>query len=257
MATGRDSFMSILLQSKATRPERNRFRLPTAPATVYPRIDGLSPRARTRTARPSPHGVRPASSCRPSISTGEPAPMFVWTRKFETGIGSIDEQHQKLVGILNRVYTAIEEERVRADSLDQLLQELVDYSHYHFREEEGLMERAGVVEKHAHLHRLEHRAFIYDVERLRGKRASTADLDHLAQQVAAFATNWLTMHILGIDQSLARQIRDLENGVSATEAYRRHGEYTYDRSVTHDIVQTLLTMWRDAEDRLLEEREQD
>lgn len=181
--------------------------------------------------------------------------MFVWTEKFDTGIRQIDEQHQKLVDILNRIYTTIDEERVTAESLDRLLQELVDYSHYHFNDEEGLMDRKGVAEKHARLHRMEHNAFIYDVERLRSKRATAIDPDLLAQQITAFVTNWLTMHILGIDQSLARQIRDIENGIPATEAYRLHGEYTYDRKVTHDIVQTLLNMWRDAEDRLLELRD--
>lgn len=181
--------------------------------------------------------------------------MFVWTEKYDTHIDEVDEQHRKLVAILNRIYAEVEEETLTADRLDQLLEELADYTDYHFKEEEELMERKHVSQAHIKLHKMEHQAFIYDIKRLQAKRATAASVPELGQQAAAFVMNWLALHILGIDQSYADQVRAIEDGMSPEAAYEKYKDYTYDRVVTRNLVKTLLEMWREAEDRVLELRE--
>lgn len=114
------------------------------------------------------------------------------------------------------------------------------------------MERKRVAGAHIKLHKMEHQAFIYDLKRLQAKRATAESIPALAQQTTAFVTNWLALHILGIDQSLARQIRAIEDGSSPVAAFEQHKEYTYERAVTRNLVGTLLEMWREAEDKLLD-----
>ncbi|MCC5872813.1 MAG: hemerythrin family protein [Gammaproteobacteria bacterium] len=181
--------------------------------------------------------------------------MFVWSSKYATHIQEVDAQHQQLIAILNRIYAAIDEGAVSADGLDASLDELSEYASYHFEEEEGLMIRKRVATAHVKLHKMEHRAFIYDVKRLQAKRASAESVDALAQQTTAFVTNWLALHILGIDQSMASQVRAIEDGASPQDAYEHFKEYTYERAVTRNLVGTLLEMWREAEDKLREIRE--
>lgn len=181
--------------------------------------------------------------------------MFVWTEKYNTHINEVDEQHKKLVAILNRIYAEVEEETLTADRLDKLLEELTDYTDYHFTDEEQLMERKRVSAAHIKLHKMEHQAFIYDIKRLQAKRATTASVAELGQQAASFVMNWLALHILGIDQSYANQVRAIEDGMSPQEAYEKYKDYTYERQVTRNLVRTLLEMWRDAEDRVLELRQ--
>lgn len=181
--------------------------------------------------------------------------MFVWTNNYKTGIEEVDDQHQKLVAILNRIYSEIEAETLTADRLDRLLEELADYADHHFKEEEELMERKRVSPAHIKLHKMEHQAFIYDIKRLQAKRATAVSVSALGQQAAAFVMNWLALHILGIDQSYANQMRAIEEGMSPSDAYQKYKDYTYEREVTRNLVKTLLEMWRDAEDRILELRD--
>src|SRR5690554_5583061 len=63
--------------------------------------------------------------------------LFPWNNQFETGIEQIDEQHRKLVAILNRLawHLSAEDDELQASDV---LDELLDYADYHFRSEEGI-----------------------------------------------------------------------------------------------------------------------
>lgn len=175
--------------------------------------------------------------------------MFEWSPRYDTGIELVDRQHKRLVDILNALYETIEADRLDGSELDADLQALLDYAHEHFSDEEALMAREHISQEHLRIHRMEHRAFIHDVERLRALRASATDIGELGQRTATFVTTWLAMHILGIDQCMARQLRDIRGGTDPAEAFRRHEEYSYDRRTTRQLVESLLDLWRDAEDR--------
>lgn len=175
--------------------------------------------------------------------------MFRWSERYETGLELVDRQHKRLVDILNELYATIEADRLDETALDAHLQALVDYAHEHFSDEEALMAREHISEEHLRIHRMEHRSFIHDVERLRALRASTTDIDDLGQRTATFVTTWLAMHILGIDQCMTRQLRDIRRGADPADAFERHEDYSYDRRTTRALVASLLELWRDAEGR--------
>lgn len=175
--------------------------------------------------------------------------MFKWSDRFETGIALVDEQHQELFRILNRLYACIEEDQVDADVIDRHLTALGENWQKHFIEEQALMEEKGLSERHIKLHEMEHHAFAHDVQRLLGRRSTQEEPLLLAKQSASFIATWLSLHILGIDQSMARQIREIERGRDPEVAYKLHEDFSVDRKTTRAIVNALLEMWREAEDR--------
>lgn len=141
---------------------------------------------------------------------------FVWDTRFVSGIASIDEQHHKLVDITNQLGDTLLQGNVPEEELDGLFKELTDYAHFHFKDEEALMFRAGVDDRHAQHHLDIHAEF---VSHLTGLWQTRHSLDNPAQSMHGYLASWLTMHIVGEDQVLARQIRRIEGGESAASAF--------------------------------------
>jgi len=63
--------------------------------------------------------------------------IFPWNENFNTEVAEIDEQHKKLVRLLNLLAGHV---TFQADlpALDAIFNELADYAAYHFRTEEVL-----------------------------------------------------------------------------------------------------------------------
>ena len=65
---------------------------------------------------------------------------FQWNTCFITGLREVDEQHHRLVDLINRFGELIMESGGATDaSLESVFSELADYSRYHFKEEEAMM----------------------------------------------------------------------------------------------------------------------
>jgi hemerythrin-like metal-binding protein len=143
---------------------------------------------------------------------------FVWNSCFETGIASVDEQHQRLVEIVNRIGNVLIDGSASADSIGKVFTELAGYATYHFADEERLMADAGVSASHIELHRQHHRQF---VEQLTSMWNGRADLGNPAEVLHGFLSSWLTFHILEEDQSMARQIAQIRRGVTAEVAFQQ------------------------------------
>ncbi len=142
--------------------------------------------------------------------------VFAWDARFESGIASIDEQHHQLVDITNELGDKLLVGNVPEEELDRLFKKLTDYAHFHFKDEEGLMHRAGIDGRHAQHHLAIHAEFVHHLTGLWQTRHS---LKNPAQSMHGYLASWLTMHIVGEDQVLARQIRRIESGESAASAY--------------------------------------
>jgi diguanylate cyclase (GGDEF)-like protein/hemerythrin-like metal-binding protein len=143
---------------------------------------------------------------------------FHWDNHFVTGLLEVDKQHHRLVDVINDFGELL----TRPGNLDYkeilgILDELAAYAHYHFTEEESLMDKAAIDARHAQRQRNEHAAFLQEV----AEKQATITPDNLdaAKPLLGFLTHWLAFHILGSDQSLARQVRAIEAGQTAAEAY--------------------------------------
>ena len=143
---------------------------------------------------------------------------FLWDKSFVTGLDQVDEQHHALVDLINRFSGLVEEGGTPALSdLERLCEELAEYAHYHFSEEQMFMDELGVDPRHVAHHVRAHATFFLDLARMRAEVA--ADIPEAARHLLEFLVHWLAAHILGSDQAMARQIAAMSAGRTPAEAY--------------------------------------
>jgi hemerythrin-like metal-binding protein len=107
-------------------------------------------------------------------------------------------------------------EDASATELESVFGELAEYASYHFTEEEALMHGAGLDPRYVEHHEQSHAMFLEEVTQLHG--AATSDNRAAAKSLLQFLTHWLTYHILGSDQFMARQIEAVKSGTPAQDA---------------------------------------
>ncbi len=110
----------------------------------------------------------------------------------------IDDQHKKLIAIINRLADAMSVGKGR-DVLDAVMAEMMDYTEYHFGAEEQMLVQHGYSQtdehKKAHAELVVRAREIKDAAE-QGGRKSTVD-------VMLFLSSWLDKHILQEDRKFA------------------------------------------------------
>lgn len=143
---------------------------------------------------------------------------FQWDESFVTGLHQVDEEHHHLVDVINRFgHMLTDESSPRSESLQSVFDELSAYTSYHFQQEESFMLQVGIDPRYFQAHCELHRNFVAELNQMRATLAP----DHAdsARQLLRFLTYWLAYHILGTDQSMARQVRAMAAGRTAEQAY--------------------------------------
>jgi hemerythrin-like metal-binding protein len=141
---------------------------------------------------------------------------FVWDQRFVTGIEMVDRQHRRLVEIINQLGDVMLQGGELSEGRMQILfKQLSDYAREHFRDEEAMMREAGLDPRHIDMHTLHHHQF---VEQLAAMWRARGAMKHPAETVFGFLSGWLAFHILGEDQSMARQLALIQSGGSAMAA---------------------------------------
>ncbi len=142
---------------------------------------------------------------------------FIWGSYFETGLVDVDDQHRKLVELINCFGDKLVNNEITNRDVEGVLQELVSYTRYHFAEEEKMMAKYQLEQNHYDGHIAEHMNFIDDVVAIHQHRQE----DNLADGAALleFLIHWLAYHILGSDKNMARQIASIKQGATPSAAY--------------------------------------
>lgn len=146
---------------------------------------------------------------------------FPWDSNFLTGIDSVDSQHRQLVDLFNELNDSLfANEEDREEVVAKAFERVLDYTHYHFEDEEALMQQSGVDPRHIETHKSLHKQFVEQVKALWTQRQIIA---HNPEIFVGFLVSWLGMHILGVDQSLSRQIRRIREGMNPAYAWELEG----------------------------------
>ena len=120
---------------------------------------------------------------------------IAWKDEYSVGIDSIDQQHRRLVNLINQLTIAVDystgEEFER-----EALAELVDYTKTHFTYEEGLMEDNGYPDFEAH--RAQHKEMIAEVDAVLAEYEK--DHDMAMRHASDYLKTWLINHINGTDK---------------------------------------------------------
>ncbi|MCU7809633.1 MAG: bacteriohemerythrin, partial [Candidatus Thiodiazotropha sp. (ex Notomyrtea botanica)] len=113
-----------------------------------------------------------------------------WDNSLSVGIAVIDEEHQKLLTLINNLQTAIL--YPTGESFErQALSELVDYTKYHFEREEKLMQDNGYPEYEQH--KQQHEEMIAKVSVFLSKYEN--DREGTVDELTSFLKTWLIDHI--------------------------------------------------------------
>jgi len=118
-----------------------------------------------------------------------------WSNKYSLNVTEIDEQHKKLISLINEMYDAMHVGKGN-DIVGAVISELVNYTIYHFNTEELLLQQYGY--PHYKEHKEMHDTLSKKARNLKetfdqGNRPTTID-------VMLLLMNWLNAHILVEDK---------------------------------------------------------
>jgi hemerythrin-like metal-binding protein len=121
-----------------------------------------------------------------------PKQKIEWSEEYSVGDASIDEEHLRLMNIINDFNQAIITGQAKKN-LAKLFDSLVDYTVKHFKNEEQLMRTANYHDLEAHIE--EHRAFVHKVMALNKEK------DYVfSSNISSFLHMWLLEHIMDTDK---------------------------------------------------------
>jgi hemerythrin len=118
-----------------------------------------------------------------------------WSEEFSVGVEELDQQHQQLIKMLNRLLSKRETTDTHSETISDTLQMMTRYAHKHFKSEENLMKAynyPGLEE-----HKKEHLAY-----RRKAGDFSTATIlgiESVPEILIAYLFDWWTHHILDQD----------------------------------------------------------
>jgi len=129
-----------------------------------------------------------------------------WNDSYSVGLDSIDDDHKKLLGMINQLQTA---SHYTTDDkmIEHILDELIDYTKYHFSREEKIMQDSGYpgIEEHMKLHKEMIHQVTGFIDGYRLHKTSTID------EVTQFLKSWLINHINGSDKEYMPYLKNISN----------------------------------------------
>jgi len=176
------------------------------------------------------------------------SPIFPWNENFDTGIAIIDEQHTKLVELLNTLacHLAFGSD---APELNRIFAELSDYASYHFKTEEDIWLQYLPDDPNTLQHAIDHQSFITEVTRMKHD-LDTLSSEKVVDEIVSFLTHWLAFHILESDKYMAKVVLSLQNNLALPEAKVIANEHM--NGAMRVLIETVLKMYDSLSTRTLE-----
>ncbi|BCY19001.1 MAG: hemerythrin family protein [Chloroflexi bacterium] len=113
-----------------------------------------------------------------------------WDETYSVSVKAMDDQHKKLVGLINQLHDAMKAGQGSKEA-PEILKSLVDYTHYHFEAEEKMLEKGaypGLLNQQKM-----HKVFVDQIEQYQADLA-TKSLT-MGVKLSEFLKNWLMNHI--------------------------------------------------------------
>jgi len=126
-------------------------------------------------------------------------PLIEWSNELSVGIDSIDEQHKKLVNMIN----ALNDAKLNGSSnelLGKIFTGLAAYTQKHFAYEENMFAEHGYSDSEEH--KRQHNELIAQVVELKEKFMVNPQ-GTINAELLQFLKRWLTNHIMRTDKDYA------------------------------------------------------
>ncbi len=170
---------------------------------------------------------------------------FHWDEHFTTGLLEVDNQHHRLVDMVNEFGDLLAQDTLVHKDIESIFTELAEYSVTHFRDEEILMHEVGVDQRHIDHHIHEHQQFLHEVSSMYAD--ISPENTKTTKYLLDFLTHWLAYHILGLDQNMARQIKEIRSGKSALDAFEK--DSSEDDNAREALVVALNSLFAQVSER--------
>jgi len=128
-----------------------------------------------------------------------------WKDTYNIGFKIIDDQHKKLVSIINDLYEAQNHGQLQG-AISKALENLADYTVYHFSEEKKLFALYEYPKTAEHL--AEHDYFVNKVKGFQ-QELSRGNIV-LSLKTIDFLKDWTIEHILGSDKEFSEFVKQRE-----------------------------------------------
>ena len=116
--------------------------------------------------------------------------LMNWDSTLQFDIAEIDNQHKKLVELLNTLFDAMQDGRSR-EVLGKILNELASYTVMHFKNEEKYFEKFGFEDEVDHI--AAHESFVSKVSKFKAEFDSGNAT--ISQDLLRYLKDWITKHI--------------------------------------------------------------
>ena len=123
---------------------------------------------------------------------------ITWLNVYDTHIRVVDEQHRRLLDMLNDLANAKGKEN-EPKLIRDIFFKLVDYTKYHFNTEEKLMSSANYPKLTEHTG--QHKQFVEKIVLM--LETIKEGVPNISDKLQLFLQEWLIKHILGYDKEFA------------------------------------------------------
>ena len=127
--------------------------------------------------------------------------LITWNNMLSTGVTEQDNQHKKLIDLINQLNDAMQAGK-GSEVLGKVLAELVNYTVFHFGYEEKLMAQHKYEDTPAH--KAEHSKFVQTAGDFKKKFDSGTAV--VSVEIMNFLRDWLTSHIMKTDKKLGQSL---------------------------------------------------
>lgn len=174
--------------------------------------------------------------------------IFPWNENFETGIEEIDNQHKRLVALLN---TLVGHLAFQLDSpeVEQVFSELKDYTVLHFSSEERIWNRYFNGDAWEKWHKDAHEDFVAKILELKAN-ADGKTMDAVLEGIVTFLTHWLALHIIESDRRMAKVVLSLPSGISLERAKELANQEM--SGATRVLIDTVMGMYDKLANRTIQ-----
>ena len=173
--------------------------------------------------------------------------VFPWNENLDTGIAIIDEQHKKLVLLLNQLAAALA--RGNPIETNKIFTELTHYAEFHFETEEAIWLEHFGDDSWLSSHQLNHSSFLPKVIELK-EREKNKSQNEIIEGIILFLIRWLAFNILDSDKRMALLIKYINSGLSFGEA-----KIASDKKMSGSIrivIETVMQMYDSLSSRTME-----
>lgn len=126
----------------------------------------------------------------------EVPPIIKWDRAWTVGVKELDAAHKKLADIIQSVFAAAMTAK-GVDYIEGVVDELIQYTRYHFTREENLLREQGY--EHQEGQEQEHNKLLKDVIEIGNRIKAEGASMEISDELYKLLKNWLVTHILDED----------------------------------------------------------